>query len=84
MIDKGALCEKIRAIYPDVGACGIDVRAEYDGNENAWVIYLQKGNREVKHFLPPEDAEACMGGKQCVSLGIEIAQFKDYERAPER
>jgi hypothetical protein len=84
MIDKGALCEKIRSIYPDVGACGIDVRAEYDQDQDYWVIYLQKGNQEVKHYLPKEDAEACMGGKQCVSLGIEIAQFKDYERAPER
>ena len=84
MIDKGALCEKIRSIYPDVGACGIDVRAEFDQDQDYWVIYLQKGNREVKHYLPKEDAETCMDGKQCVSLGLEIAQFKDYERAPER
>jgi hypothetical protein len=84
MIDKETLCEKIRSIYPDVGVCGIDVRAEYDENEKSWVVYLQKGNKEVKHYLPAEDAEACMDGKQCVSLGIEIAQFKDYERAPER
>jgi hypothetical protein len=78
MIDKAALCEKIRSIYPDVGACGIDVRADYDEDEKSWVVYLQKGNKEVKHFLPSEDAESCMDGKQCVGLGIEIAQFKDY------
>jgi hypothetical protein len=78
MIDKETLCEKIRSIYPDVGTCGIDVRAEYDENEKSWVVYLQKGNKEVKHYLPTEDAEACMDGKQCVSLGLEISQFKDY------
>jgi len=78
MIDKETLCEKIRSIYPDVGACGIDVRTEYDENEKSWVVYLQKGNKEVKHYLPTEDAEACMDGKQCVSLGLEISQFKDY------
>jgi hypothetical protein len=78
MIDKETLCEKIRSIYPDVGACGIDVRAEYDENEKSWVVYLQKGNKEVKHYLPTEDAEACIDGKQCVSLGLEISQFKDY------
>ena len=78
MIDKESLCEKIRSIYPDVGSCGIDVRADYDESEQSWVVYLKKGNKEVKHFLPEEDAGACMDGKQCVSLGLEIAQFKDY------
>lgn len=78
MIDKNALCEKIRGIYPDVGECGIDVRAEFDESENTWAVYLKKGNKEIKHYLPEEDADACMEGKQCVSLGLEIAQFKDY------
>jgi len=78
MIGKEALCEKIRSIYPDVGECGIDVRAEYDESENSWVVYLKRGSKEIKHFLPNQDADACMEGKQCVSLGLEIAQFKDY------
>ncbi|CAB5089094.1 hypothetical protein D3OALGA1CA_5883 [Olavius algarvensis associated proteobacterium Delta 3] len=77
-MDKQALCEKIITIYPEIGECGIDVRVDYDEDEKSLVVYLQRGNREVKHFLPDEDAEACMIGKQCVGLGIEIKQFKDY------
>jgi len=26
--------------------------------------------------LEPEDADGCMEGKQCVSLGLQIAQLK--------
>jgi hypothetical protein len=77
MYDKNKLCEKIRALYPDIGECNIDLDVGFDEEQNSWVVYLKKGNREVKHYLPDEDANFCMEGKQCVSLGLEIAQFKD-------
>lgn len=76
MHDKKALCEKIRELYPDIGACGIDVNVEYDKEKKAWVVDLKKEKHELKTFLEDEDADLCMGGKQCVSLGIEIAQLR--------
>ncbi len=76
MHDKEALCEKIRELYPDIGACGIDVNVDYDKEKKAWVVDLKKEKHELKTFLEDEDADLCMGGKQCVSLGIEIAQLK--------
>jgi hypothetical protein len=77
MYDKIELCEKIRALYPDIGECNIDLDVGFDEEQNSWVVYLKKGKHEVKHYLPDEDADFCMEGKQCVSLGLEIAQFKD-------
>jgi hypothetical protein len=29
----------------------------------------------VKHYIEEKDAALCMDGKQCVSLGLEIAQL---------
>jgi hypothetical protein len=84
MIDKQELCEKIRAIYPDVGECGLDVKAEYDQEQRRWTVWLKKGKHELKTFLEDGDAETCMDGKQCVGLGIEIAQLRaNIERIPE-
>lgn len=84
MIDRSALCEKIRSIYPDVGECGIDVKAEYDEKEKSWVVWLKKDRHELKTFLDEKDAVLCMDGKQCVNLGIEIAQLKaNVERRKE-
>jgi hypothetical protein len=77
MVDKAELCEKIKSIYPDIGECGIDIEVDYDREQKSTVVYLHKGNKKVKHFLPDEDAEACMAGKQCVALGVEIAQLRD-------
>ncbi len=85
MIDKEELCQKIIALYPDIGQCGIDVSVEFDKSQNAWVVDLKKDKRELKTFLEEGDAEKCMDGKQCVSLGIEIAQLKaNIERMPAR
>lgn len=83
MIDKGELCEKIRTIYPDIGECGINVDVEYDDDQKSWIVHLRKDNHELKTFLEDGDAELCMLDKQCVSLGIEIAQLKgNIERLP--
>ncbi|MBI9089386.1 MAG: hypothetical protein JEZ12_09220 [Desulfobacterium sp.] len=79
MYDKNQLCEKITSIYPDIGQCGIDLHVEYDEDQKLWVLYLKRGGKEIKHFLAEEDLNKCMEGKQCVSLGLDISQVKDYE-----
>jgi hypothetical protein len=77
MVDNAKLCDKIRSIYPDIGECGIDIEVDYDEEKQSTVVYLRKGNKKVKHYLPDGDADACMMGKQCVALGVEIAQLRD-------
>lgn len=77
MHDKKELCNKIVSLYPDIGACGLDVQVDYDKKVGHYVVDLKKGKHELKHFLPPADADACMEGKQCVALGVEIAQLRE-------
>lgn len=80
MYNKNQLCEKIRSIYPDIGECGMDVYAEYDEDNGAWVVDLKKDNLRLKTFLEPEDADICMEGKQCIGLGMQVYQLKDNIR----
>jgi len=75
MLDKKELCDKIQQLYPDLGECGIDLAVDYDKRQKAWIVALKKDNHKLKHFLENPDANACMKGKQCVSLGLEIAQM---------
>ncbi len=75
MIDKSELCQKIQEVHPEIGQCGIDLTVNFDKHQNAWVISLKKDNHKLKHFLETSDADACMEGKQCFALGIEIAQL---------
>ncbi len=76
MYNKKELCEKIKGIYPDIGECGIDVDVEYDEKKKAWIVDLKKDNHELKTHLEPAEADQCMEGKQCVSLGLQVAQLK--------
>ena len=76
MLDTQELCAKIQELYPDIGECGIDVEVEYDEAKQAWVVDLKKDKFELKTFLEDGDADKCMLGQQCVSLGIEIAQLR--------
>ena len=83
MITQEELCRQIRIIYPDIGECGIDVNAEYDGEMLRWAVTLKRGGRELKTYLEPGDVEYCLLGKECLSLAIEINQLKDsIERMP--
>ena len=76
MISKEKLCKKITELYPEIGTCGIDVAVTHDPQKKVWVVDLKKGGHELKHHLEYPDADSCMEGKQCVSLGLEIAQLK--------
>lgn len=76
MYDSKALCDKIKGIYPDIGECGIDVDVAYDEGKKAWVVDLKKDQHELKTHLEPQEADDCMEGEHCVSLGLQIAQLK--------
>jgi hypothetical protein len=76
MLDKKELCAKITELYPDIGACGIDVDAHYSTAKNTWIVELKKGGHMLQHHLEKHDAQDCVDGKECVALGLEIAQLK--------
>lgn len=75
MYGDNALCKKISEMYPEIGECGIDIDVTYDEANKSWVVHLKKGTHTLDHYLDPMDADTCMDGKQCVSLGLEIAQL---------
>ena len=83
MIDKEELCKQIRMIFPDIGVCGIDVDADYDGEHQRWTVTLHKDGKILKTYLSPGDGELCMMGKECLGLAIEVNQLMDsIERMP--
>lgn len=76
MHTKEELCKKIKAVFPEIGACGINLMVDYDENNKAWVVDLKKDQHELKTFLEESEAQECMDGKQCVSLGMQIGQLR--------
>ena len=76
MATEKELCQKIVSLYPEIGHCGIEIKVRPDTGTKAWVVNLKKGDHELMHYLEEVDADSCMAGKQCVSLGLEIAQLR--------
>ena len=75
MYNAKMLCEKITELYPEIGTCGINIDVMRNTRENTWVVNLKKDSYNLDHFLENIDADRCMDGKQCVALGLEIAQL---------
>ncbi|MDZ7695371.1 MAG: hypothetical protein U5R49_00080 [Deltaproteobacteria bacterium] len=75
--DSDELCQKIKSIYPEIGECNMEVKVDFDAEKDAYVVNLEQGKHKLKTYLNPEDANDCMDGKQCVNLGVDIAQLKD-------
>ncbi|MBU4117558.1 MAG: filamentous hemagglutinin N-terminal domain-containing protein, partial [Proteobacteria bacterium] len=80
MHTKEELCEKIKKVFPEIGACGINLMVDYDKQNKVWVVDLKKDNHERKTFLDESEAQQCMDGKQCVSLGLQIGQLMKKNR----
>jgi hypothetical protein len=78
MYSENQLCEKITSLYPEIGECGIDINVTYNKQQKTWLVHLKKGSHALDHFLEVMDADKCMEGKQCVALGLEIAQLRKH------
>ncbi|MBU0480082.1 MAG: hypothetical protein KKG47_03155 [Proteobacteria bacterium] len=75
MLNGKELCNKITQIYPDIGACGINLDVQYDDGKEAWMVDLSKNHHHLQTRLEMDEAEKCLAGKQCVSLGIQVSQL---------
>ncbi len=75
MIDKSELCRKIMEIYPEIGQCDIDLDVHFDEEKKAWVARLAKGGKELATHLDDDEIQACLDGRQCVALGVHVAEL---------
>jgi len=76
MLTKEQLCKKIEDVAPGIGVCGVDLNVDYDKENRAWTVDLKRGERHLKTFLENPEAESCVLGKKCISLGVQIGQLR--------
>ena len=69
------LCHQIREIYPDIGECGINVDVWFEDAKQSWMIHLSKNGHDLRTHIEPEDVTACLEGRQCLHLGVQVEQL---------
>ena len=77
MTTSKELCNKITEVFPDIGVCGIDLKVDYDETNKAWAVDLERNGHHLKTFLEIDEADSCVEGKQCVSLGLQVNQLRE-------
>lgn len=79
---KEELAEKLRSMYPEIQAHGIDLGVEFNHEKDAWIVRFAKGPHVLTTHLEKKDADGCMEGVQCVYLGVQLAQLiRNFEGA---
>ncbi len=66
---------KILDMYPEIGKYGVIPSLTFDDEKNTYVFKLTKGPHELSTYIDKADADRCMDGHVCVSLGVQVRQF---------
>jgi hypothetical protein len=69
------LKDKVLEMYPELERRGATVNLAFDPQKDAYVVKLRHGAHELTTHLERRDADDCMNGVRCVSLGIQVEQF---------
>ncbi len=72
---NAALEDKIREMYPEIEDHKVSVGLNFDEQTNAYILTFKRGTETLTTHLEKQDADDCMNGIKCVSLGIQVAQF---------
>lgn len=69
------LKDRIQEMYPEIERHKLAMNLVLDTEKDAYVITLRREGRELTTHLERRDADDCMNGIKCVSLGVQIEQF---------
>ncbi len=70
-----ALKNKILEMYPEIEDHRVSVGLDFDEQTDAYILTFKRGTESLTTRLEKQDADDCMNGIKCVSLGIQVAQF---------
>ncbi len=62
-------------MYPEIEDHKVSVGLNFDEQTNAYILTFKRGTEALTTHLEKQDADDCMKGIKCVSLGIQVAQF---------
>jgi hypothetical protein len=70
------LCEKIKALHPEIGECGIDIKITWNEGKKIWDMIFKKKGHVLTSHMSPEEARVCMEGRKSMALDTRIANLQ--------
>ena len=74
MYDRVEICSRITEALPEMGVCGFDINVTHDDGLKAWKVSYDEAGQRATTFLDDADVERCLGGRECLSLGLMVRQ----------
>ena len=75
MTDPQSVAQAIASLYPEIAAHGIAVSVADAPAAGAWRVTLTHAGNTLDTYLDHNDADDCVSGVKCVSLGVQIGRF---------
>lgn len=69
------LKDKIQEMYPEIVKHSIDFSLVFNKAQKAYVLKFKKGRHELTTYLEKKEADECLAGIKCISLGVQVGQF---------
>ena len=74
------LKDMIFELHPEIVQHALNLAVTFDEAKNTFVLKFSRGGRELITYLDKQDADECIGGKKCIHLGVQVAEFlADFE-----
>lgn len=70
-----SLTQSIASLYPEIAAHGIAVGVAEDAATGDWRVTMTHDAHTLSTHLSRKEADDCLSGVQCVSLGIQVGRF---------
>uniref|UniRef100_I2PWQ3 Uncharacterized protein n=1 Tax=Desulfovibrio sp. U5L TaxID=596152 RepID=I2PWQ3_9BACT len=75
MTDPKAIAQAITTLYPEVSRHGVDITVADDPATGDWLVTMRREGNSLSTHLAKKNAEECLEGIQCTTLGIQIGRF---------
>ncbi len=69
------LQQKILALFPEIEQYGLNMDLEFDPQQDAWLLTVSKGQDTLSTHLEEQDVEACLTGKECYHVAVQLGRF---------
>lgn len=74
-VNAEELKKKVLALFPEIEQYGLNMDLKYDADQDAWLLTVSKGKETLTTHLEEQDVEACISGKECYHVAVQLGRF---------
>ncbi len=68
------LKNKILELHPEIAQKGLNLLVAFDDGKQKYELKFSHAGQEFGIYLDRADADACLDGKQCLNLAVQVGQ----------